>query len=122
MQTAEVLRSDIALAGLMLRCSGATFELLTVLLEPIPPRARPQVTLAAGSERVQFEGRTATPSTTILLPQEAVTLLTGPWQSRGEISVAVKHEDTSIQGVVSLAGLRPAYETLKAACTKPLAR
>ena len=41
MQTAEPMRSDLDLAGLMLRCAERDIEVVVVLLKPFPPRAHP---------------------------------------------------------------------------------
>jgi len=39
MQTVDIAKSDLDLAGLMLRCGDAGTEVLVVLLRPLPPLA-----------------------------------------------------------------------------------
>ena len=49
-KSANTAGSDPDIAGLMLRCGeGATTQVLVVLVEPLPPRAHPKVTVVAGA-------------------------------------------------------------------------
>jgi len=49
MKSANTTGSDQDIAGLMLRCGeGATTQVLVVLIEPLPLRAHPKVTVVAG--------------------------------------------------------------------------
>ncbi len=47
--------SDRDIAGLMLRCGeGATTQVLVVLIEPLPLRVHPKVTVVAGATTTEF--------------------------------------------------------------------
>jgi len=121
MKTADVIRSDIDLAGLMLRCGESNFEVLVVLIRPLPPRAHPKVTVTVGSKTTEFISSVVPPGAEVLLPQEASVLASGPWQAAPELSVevgAVEGDDqpAPIQGVISLAGLSAALPRLQANC------
>ena len=83
MQTADLSRSDIGLAGLILRCSDASFEVLIVLLKPLQPRARPQVKLVMRGSTAAFTATVIPPGTALALPNEAAALLNGPAISSG---------------------------------------
>ena len=50
----DPLRSDVGVAGLMLRCSEAGFDTILVVVAPYPPSAAPQVTIATGTGRRTF--------------------------------------------------------------------
>jgi hypothetical protein len=114
MQTPDPSRSDIDLAGLMLRCSDRGFEVLIVLLHPLSSRARPQVKLTPG--RAAFPATVVSPGAALALPSEAAALVSGPWQSAPELALEVDESDKTIRGVVSLAGLAPALDLLRSNC------
>jgi hypothetical protein len=115
MQTVDPSRSDIDLAGLMMRCSDKGFEVLIVLLEPLSPRSRPEVKLTAGGT-VAFTASVVSPNAVLALPSEATALVTGPWQSAPEVRIEVNESDKVIRGVVSFAGLAPALDLLRSNC------
>jgi hypothetical protein len=118
MQTADIAKSDLDLAGLMLRCGERNVETLVVLIRPFPPRAHPKVTVAAGGKSGEFITTVVPPGAALLLPPEATVLAAGPWQSAAELAVQVEDEKP-VRGIVSLEGLGPAYRTLTASCRKP---
>jgi hypothetical protein len=115
--TADLLRSDPEFAGMMLRCSGSEIDVWFVLVEPLPPRSRPQVTIDFEAKTVRFEATVVPPGASIRLPSEATALAAGVWQSVRELSVVIETgEGGKIKGVVPLEGLRTAYTMLAAAC------
>jgi hypothetical protein len=116
MQIADVTRSDLGFAGMMLRCGEVAPEILIVLVEPLPPRAHPKVMIAAGSVPVQFTATVLPPGVLILMPPEATALAEGPWQNSPELAIAVSHERDSIRGVIVLVGFSAAWQTLKTNC------
>jgi hypothetical protein len=120
MHTADVLRSDGDIAGLTLRCADNSIEVLVIVIEPRPPRARPRVTLSSGGNQASYEATVVGPFTALLLPQEATAMLSGLAQSGApELSVGVSDDATGIQGIVKLAGLRPALDGLRGICPRP---
>ena len=48
--TADISRSDLDLAGLMLRCGEKSVEVMIVVVTPLSPRARPDVTIGADQQ------------------------------------------------------------------------
>jgi hypothetical protein len=112
-QTADPARSDIDLAGLMVRCGTAGSELRIVLVQPLPPRARPKVNLTAGGTAAQFDATVIPPGTSLSLPPDTNTLVDGLWQSSPELSVEVDEPNNPIRGVIPLAGLAPALGVLR---------
>src|SRR5262249_49480916 len=68
MHTADTTRSDLELAGLMIRCNAGRSELAIVLLRPFPIRARPIVKLGKSGEETQFEAAVGPPGTAVILP------------------------------------------------------
>jgi hypothetical protein len=121
MHAADVLKSDIDLAGLMLRCGDGEVEVLIVVVEPLPPRGRPTVTVGAAGERADFHAAIIPPGLELLLPQQASELASGPWTKASELSVEINPASgdtlpTAIRGVVSLAGLSGALPVLTANC------
>jgi hypothetical protein len=85
-----------------------------VLVRPLSPRSRPQVTLNFEGKSLRFEA--AVPGASIRLPPEAAALAGGAWHSVSELSVLIDDATSKINGVVLLQGLRSAYAALRAAC------
>ena len=124
MQTADMTKSDIDLAGVMLRCVESQAEVLVVLVRPLPLRAHLKVTASAAGRSTDFTGTVVPPGVAVLLPQEASVLAAGLWQTAAELSVQIGTMDgesqlTPIRGVVSLAGLGGALPLLLANCPSP---
>jgi hypothetical protein len=120
-KTADVTKSDIGLAGLMLRCGESNIEVLIVLLRPLPPRAHPKVIVTVGGRQTDFIASVVPPGAELLLPLEATALATGPWQAASDLTVeigAVEGDDqpSPIRGVISLAGLGASLPLLQANC------
>jgi hypothetical protein len=120
-QTADIVKSDIDLAGLMLRCAQRNFEVIVVLVRPLPSRARPKVTVSAGGSSVSFTASVVPPGAEVVLPADASALASGPWQTAPELSVQVAPVDgddqaSPVQGVIPLAGLSNAIPLLLANC------
>jgi hypothetical protein len=118
MQTADIAKSDLDLAGLMLRCGESSVETLVVLIRPFPPRAHPKVAVAAGGKKVEFVATVLPPGAALLLPREATSLAAGPWQSSSELAVEVDDRNP-IRGVISIEALGPAYRMLMSNCHNP---
>jgi len=116
MQTADIVKSDIDLAGLTVRCGENNLETLVVLLTPLPPRAHPKVTVSAGGASEDFTGTVVPPGAEVLLPQEASALASGPWTAAPELSVQVENDAERVKGVIPLAGLGAALPMLLANC------
>ena len=120
MQTADTAKSDLELAGLMLRCREGGFEVLVVLVTPLPPRAHPKVTVTTGGKSTDFTGTIVPPGAAVLLPQEASELASGSWTRASEISVQVEAGQgdgiPAIRGIVPLTGLKAAVPSLLANC------
>lgn len=114
--TADALRSDFDLAGLMLRCSNNGPEVLIVAVTLFPPHARPSVTIEANGKEWKFDARVVPPGAELLLPTEAEQLTIGAWQSAHELVVKVSSQDQSFGGVIPIDGLEPALGTLTANC------
>ena len=116
MHTADTSRSDLDLAGLMIRCSETSAEVVIVLLPALPFRTRPHVTLGKPGDETQFEATVAPPGTAVLLPRDATTLVSGPWQALEDLFIRIDDGQSTIRGVVKLAGLEAAFKELQASC------
>jgi hypothetical protein len=121
LKTADITKSDIDFAGLMLRCGERNIEVLAVLVRPLPPRAHPRVAVTTGGKTIDFTASVVPPGAEVLLPPEATALASGPWQTAFELPVevgAAEGDDrpSPIRGVISLAGLGAALAQLQASC------
>ena len=116
MQTADPSQSDLALAGVMLRCSGASFRVLIVVLEPVPPRAHPKVKLATGGTTAEFNATVLPSGAALELPDSAAQFLYGPARRATELAIEVFAGDTMIRGTITLAGLETALALLTSNC------
>jgi hypothetical protein len=120
-KTADVTKSDIDFAGLMLRCGERDIEVLVVLVRPLPPRAHPRVAVTTGGKTMDFMASVVPPGAEVLLPQEAAALASGAWLAASELSVGIgpvegDDQPNPIRGVISLAGLGGALAQLQANC------
>jgi hypothetical protein len=122
MQTADTTRSDFDLAGLALRCQDGGVEVLIVLVKALSLRAHPKVMVSAGGKNMDFTATVVPPGASLLLPETATELASGPWTAASETIVQVETEQTDsapnlIRGVVPLKGLSSALPSLKAICS-----
>jgi hypothetical protein len=115
-QIADISRSDLDLAGLMLRCGESATEVLIVVVRYLPLGTHPKVTVRTGPSSTEFSGRVIPPGLLVLLPPEATTLAAGPWQAASELAVTVDDEEGAIRGVIPLTGLAGALQVLKSNC------
>ena len=116
MHTADTSRSDLDLAGLTIRCREGGTEVAIILLRAFPLRARPQVVLGKPENEIKFEATVAPPGTVILVPIDTATLVSRTLQTASKLFIRVDDGQTTIRGVVSLAGLQPAFKALVASC------
>jgi hypothetical protein len=116
MHTADVSKSDLDLAGMMIRCRNHETEALVILLRPFAVRAHPRLVLGEPGNEIHFKATVAAPGTAILIPKNAAELVNGPWQSLDDLFIRVGEGPSAIRGVVSLAGLRSAFKMLTANC------
>jgi len=118
---ADATGSGHDIAGLMLRCGeGATTEVLVVLVEPLPVRTRPKITVVAGRTTTEFTGSVVTPGALVLLPEKASALVETTWRSVPELAVAIAEDHHSLHGLVSLADIGTAMQTLQSNCSEVL--
>lgn len=115
-RTPVFAKSDPTFAGVMLRCSKNDFEVLAMVIEPMPLHARPRVWLKGGGAEQQLEATVLPSGVAILLPAEATALATGPWQQAPELELKIEHEQTTTHGAVGLSDLGPALARLRANC------
>ena len=119
MHTADTSRSDLNLAGLMIRCSREGSELAIVLLNAFPLRARPHVTFGKPGRERQFEATIGAPGTAVVLPGEPKTVLGEAWSAEGDVFIRLTEGSNTISGVVPLGGIKSAFPLLKANCPAP---
>jgi hypothetical protein len=114
--TVDVSRSDVDLAGLMLRCAPGGIEALIIVLDPRPPTSRPSVKVRVAGMEEKYDARIVPPFTALLLPPEAAALFTGPGRTSDEVTIEIAAEPSAVKGTVPLAGLGPALGELRASC------
>jgi len=117
MHIADTSRSDLDLAGLMIRCSdNGAAEVVVAVIRPFPLRARPHVVFGKPGNETQFEATVASPGTAVVLPTDATTLVNGSWQALNDLFIRVDDGQATIHGVVALTGLQAAFRQLLASC------
>jgi hypothetical protein len=119
MHSADTSRSDLDLAGLMIRCGESSAEVIIVILPALPFSTRPHVTFGKPGNEIQFEARVAPPGTVVLLPNDATALVSGSWQTLEDLFIRIDDGQSTIHGVVKLAGLAAAFTKLQASCDRP---
>jgi hypothetical protein len=111
-RTGDLAKSDPNFVGIMIRCAAPDIEVLVVLLQPLPPRARPTV-LVNG---VKFDGQVVPPGM-VRLPPELSISARGQWPKLPSVSLQVDEGGTSTKGMVFLDGLDQALEKLTTTCS-----
>lgn len=124
--TADMIRSDVDLAGLMLLCgekSGSqasptsnAAQVAIVVVTPFAPHANPIVTIRTTDTEWQFEGRSVPPGAELVLPPAATALVDGPWLTSHELTIKISWRERSFGGVIPIDGLAGALATLAANC------
>ena len=117
MHVADTKRSDFSLAGLSVRCGREGFDVVLVILEPLPRASHPTVILTAGSFRSEFEAAVAHSGEALLLPQEASGLVAGDWQKATELSIEIATQPNPVRGIVPISGLPAALRSLSPNCS-----
>jgi hypothetical protein len=119
MRTADILRSDSDLAGVMIRCEeNHGLEVLLAVIRPIPPRSKRDVVVTWGAMTSRLRAEASSAGTTLNLPDEAAVFARGAWQAQKELGVTIKDPEADIHGVVRLDGLSQAMAKLSANCPK----
>jgi hypothetical protein len=78
--------------------------------------------VSAGSISEKFSATVVPPGSAILLPKEATTLASGPWQAAPELAVqidALESELNTVRGAIPATGLGVALTRLRANCPSP---
>jgi hypothetical protein len=123
--TADMIRSDVDLAGLMLLCEDSrrpapaasdVAQVIIVVVTPFAPHANPNVTISTADHQWQFEGSIVPPGAELLLPPAAAALVHGPWLTTHELTVKISWQNRSFGGVIQIDGLAGALATLAANC------
>jgi hypothetical protein len=111
--------SEQHVAGLMLRCAeGATTAVLIVLAAPLPLHTHPRVAVMAGATTTEFIASVVAPGALVLLPEKASALVEKTWQSVPELTVAIMGEHYSLRGIIPVADIATAIQTLQSNCPK----
>jgi hypothetical protein len=119
MHTADTSRSDLELAGLMIRCNSGRSELAIVLLRAFPLRARPRVFLGPHGHETQFDATIGPPGTAVVLPGDPKAVIGSAWAAESDLFIRVIDGPTRISGVVPIAGLKSAFTLLMSNCPGP---
>jgi hypothetical protein len=112
----DPLRSDLGVAGLMLRCDEHGFDAILVVVTPYPPSAAPQVTIAAGKESRTFHASVLPTGAALALPAAASDLARTGWRNESELSVSIVDDGATVKAVIPIPGLEAALRTLSASC------
>ena len=115
--TADIIRSDLDFAGVMLRCGEKDIEVIVVTVTPFSPRAKPEVTVRVNAQEWRFGAQVIPPGAELQLPVEAIRLASGPWRSARELTVQVVSREQSFAGVVRIEGIGDALAALRVYCT-----
>lgn len=115
----DPLRSDIGVAGLMLRCGENGFDAILVVVTPYPPSAAPQVTIATAKGSWAFSASVLPTGAALALPAAASDLARTVWRSEAELSVSISDGGARVSGVIPTPSFDAALRTLSASCPAP---
>lgn len=120
-RTPDLLRSDPDLAGLMLRCGADGLTVIVVVVQPYAPGSHPRVSLDVGRDaspdaNTHFDARINDYGNALQLPPGATGLLQQVRHEQSEMAIDIVSGDTRMRGVVPLAGMKAATESLPQRC------
>jgi hypothetical protein len=115
-RTADMTRSDIDLAGMLLKCGEHGIDVVVVAVTPFPPRARPEVIIGISGKELRFTASVVPPGAELQLPAEATGLVSGTWRTARELAIKVVTPERTFGGVVPVEGLGDALSTLSTNC------
>lgn len=115
LHAADSSGSDIAFAGLTIRCGQPDTEVLLILLNPLVRGSQYRILTKSGSAQTQFEAKAVQGGEVLLLPHGATDLANGSWQTEPELSVDIA-TPSPIHGSLPLAGLPSAMQALSQNC------
>jgi hypothetical protein len=116
MRTADTMRSDLDLAGLVIRCTERRIEAAFVVIRAFSLRARPHVVFGRPENETRFEATVVPPGMSILVSADAAGLVGSSWRTESELFIRVEEGPITIRGVIPLMGLQSAFEVLAASC------
>jgi hypothetical protein len=116
MRTADTTRSDLDLAGLVIRCTERRIEAAFVVIRAFSLRARPHVVFGRPENETRFEATVAPPGTSILVSADATGLVSSLWRTESDLFIRIEDETITIRGVISLVGLQSAFKVLATNC------
>lgn len=120
MHISDSLKSDLALAGLTLRCSRTGgIEALLILLQPIDSKSHTgtaiSVTVTSDSTPIVFEASVVQGGEAVLLRKPTPEAALKTWQQASDLGIDIA-SDTPIHGRIPVAGMSDALQTLTQAC------
>jgi hypothetical protein len=115
----DPMRSDLGVAGLMLRCGEHGFDTILVVVTPYPPSAAPQVTIATAKGPQTFSASVLPTGAALALPAAASDLARTEWANEAELSVSIVDGGATVNGVIPIPSLEAALHTLSASCPAP---
>jgi hypothetical protein len=115
---ADLSRSDADLAGLMVRCTEESFEVVVIVVAPRPPVARPRVIIGSPGHEKTYAARVVPPFSALLLPPDATAQVTALASEGADLSVEIDSESLPVRGVIELAGLPQALDNLNVNCPR----
>jgi hypothetical protein len=119
LQAVDISRSDIDLAGLMIRCGESGPEALVVLVRPSRLKAHPTVTIEHAASKMELTARVVPPGALLSLPVDVSSLAAGAGQAAPELKLTVTDDQGMMKGVVPLAGIGKALQALRSNCPSP---
>ena len=117
-RTADFHKSDPMLAGITLRCTDGTIDMLMVVLQSYPPRSKIDVTIKIGEASYStFGADIVPPGAMVRLESEATMAIMERGQQAGELHVQLSDgKQPAISGVIALDGFGKAIEALRSLC------
>ena len=113
MRPGELSGSDSNFVGLMVRCAESDIEVLLVLIDPLPLRAHPRVSING----TKFESSVAPPGSAVLLPGDVAVLARQRWSTLPSLSFEIDQAGSVTKGHVFLKDFDAALKALTAACS-----
>ena len=114
--TPDTTRSDPDFAGFSIHCGKTGPEYLLIIINPLPPRSRPTVTISGSGKPISLVAMPLPSGAALLLPPETKVLAQGPWRTQTTVDFVISDGNYSLHGAISFHGFSQALSELSAAC------
>lgn len=118
LRTADPAQSDTEIAGLMLRCADGNTDAILIMLSPLPPDAKPMVSLDLGGLQWQTQASVLPSGAGLLLSRDTIAFLGTKTKAGADLAFTVLEGGRQINARIAKLHAPPALDRIDAECRR----